>query len=57
MFPEEFEHAKTAKINIRQGDPKLPGQPGNHFRNYLQEMQEAQGAHLIKCNLKAVPFL
>ena len=34
-LPEEFKHAKTPETNIRQGVPKLPGQPGNHFCNYL----------------------
>ncbi len=56
-LPEEFKHAKTPKINIRQGVPKLPGQPSNHFCNYSQEMQEAQRAHLIECNVKTIPFL
>jgi hypothetical protein len=56
-LPEEFEHAKTPKINIRQGVPKLPGQPGNQVCNYLQEMQDARRAHLIKCDVKPIPFL
>jgi hypothetical protein len=54
---EEFEHAKTPKIHIRRGVSKLPGQPGNHFCKYLQEMQEACWAHLIECDVKAIPFL
>jgi hypothetical protein len=54
---EEFEYAKTLEINIQRGVPKLPGQPGQHFCDYLQEMQEARQAHLIKCNVNAIPFL
>jgi hypothetical protein len=54
---EEFEYAKTPEINIRRGVPKLPGQPGQHFCDYLQEMQEARQAHLIECNVNAIPFL
>jgi hypothetical protein len=57
MLPEKFKHAKIPEINIHQGIPKLPGQPGNHFRDYLQEMQEARQAHLIECNVKGIPFL
>jgi hypothetical protein len=57
MLPEKFKHAKIPEINIRRGVPKLPGQPGNHFRNYLREMQEARRAHLIECDVKAIPFL
>jgi hypothetical protein len=57
MLPEEFEHANIPEINIRRGVPKLPGQPGNHFHHYLQEMQEARRAHLIECNVRAIPFL
>jgi hypothetical protein len=56
-LPEEFEHAKIPEINIPRGVPKLPGQPGNHFHNYSREMLEACHAHLIECNLKAIPFL
>jgi hypothetical protein len=54
---EEFEYAKTLEINIRQGVPKLPGQPGQHFCDYLREMQEVRWAHLIKCNVNLIPFL
>jgi hypothetical protein len=50
-LPEVFEHAKILEINIRQGVP------GNHFCNYLREMQEACCANLIECNVKAIPFL
>jgi hypothetical protein len=57
MLPKEFKHAKIPEINIRQGVLKLPGQPGNHFCNYLQEMQEARWAHLIECNVNVIPFL
>jgi hypothetical protein len=54
---EEFEYAKTPEINIKQGVPKLPGQSGQHFHDYLQEMQEVCRAHLIECNVNAIPFL
>jgi hypothetical protein len=54
---EEFEYAKTPEINIRRGVPKLPGQPGQHFCDYSREMQEARRAHLIKCDVNAIPFL
>ncbi len=57
MLPEEFEHATLPDINIRRGIPKLPGQPGSNFCNYLREMQEARRAHLIECNIKDIPFL
>jgi hypothetical protein len=57
MLPEEFEHSKIPDINIRRGVPKLPGQPGSQFWDYLREMQEARRAHLIKCNVQAIPFL
>ncbi len=57
MLPEEFEHAKIPEINTRQGVPKLPGQPGNHFRNYSREMQESCRAHLIEGDVNAIPFL
>ncbi len=57
MLPEEFEYAILPDINIRCGIPKLPGQPGSNFRNYSREMQEARQAHLIKCNIKEIPFL
>jgi hypothetical protein len=56
-LPEEFEHAKIQEINICQGIPQISCQPGDHFRNYSREMQEAQRAHLIECNVKAIPFL
>jgi hypothetical protein len=48
---------KIPEINNCQGLPKLPGQSGNHFHDYLQEMQEAHRAHLIECNVNAIPFL
>ncbi len=57
MLPEEFEHMKIPEINIRQGIPKIPGQPGAQFCDYSREMQEAQHAHLIECNVQAIPFL
>jgi hypothetical protein len=56
-LPDEFEYALLLDINIRRGVPKLPGQPGSSFRNYSRDMQEAQRAHLIECNIKAIPFL
>jgi hypothetical protein len=56
-LPEEFEHAKIPEINISQGIPKLPGQPGNNFCDYLREMQEAHHTHLIECDVKEIPFL
>jgi hypothetical protein len=54
---EEFEHAKIPEINICRGIPKLLGDSGNNFCNYLREMQEAHCAHLLDCNVKAIPFL
>ncbi len=54
---EEFEYATLLYINICRGIPKLPGQPGSNFCNYLREMQEACQAHLIECNIKEIPFL
>jgi hypothetical protein len=57
MLPEDFKHLEIPEINIRQGIPKLPGQPGAQFCNYSREMQEAQRAHLIECNVQAIPFL
>jgi hypothetical protein len=57
MLPEEFEHSKIPEINIQQGVLKLPGQPGSQFHDYSEEMQEARRAHLIKCNVQAIPFL
>ena len=56
-LPEEFEFSSLPDINIRRGVPKLPGQPGSNFRDYSRETQEAQRAHLIKCDIKAIPFL
>jgi hypothetical protein len=56
-LPEEFAFATLPTINIRRGVPKLPGQPGTNFRDYSREMQEARRAHLIECNVKAIPFL
>ncbi len=57
MLPEEFEHSKILDINIRQGVPKLAGQPGSQFWDYSREIQEVRQAHLIKCNVQAIPFL
>ncbi len=57
MLPDEFEFSPLPDINIRRGVPKLPGQPGSNFRDYSREMQEARRAHLIKCDIKAIPFL
>ena len=56
-LPEEFEFSSLPDINIRRGVPKLPGQPGSNFRDYSREMQEARRAHLIECDIKAIPFL
>ena len=56
-LPNEFEHAPLPDINICRGVPKLPGQPGSSFHDYSRDMQEAQRAHLIECNIKAIPFL
>jgi hypothetical protein len=42
MLPEEFQYSLIPEINIRRGVPKLPGQPGSQFHDYLQEMQEAR---------------
>jgi hypothetical protein len=56
-LPDEFEFSPLPVINIRRGVPKLPGQPGSNFRDYSREMQEARRAHLIKCDIKAIPFL
>ena len=56
-LPEEFEFSSLPDINIRRGVPKLPGQPGSNFCDYLRKIQDAQRAHLIKCNIKAIPFL
>jgi hypothetical protein len=57
MLPEEFQYSTTPEINIRRGVPKLLGQPGSQFRDYSREMQEAQRAHLIECDVQAIPFL
>jgi hypothetical protein len=56
-LPDKFEYSPLLDINIRCGVPKLPGQPGSNFCNYSREMQEARRAHLIECNIKAIPFL
>jgi hypothetical protein len=34
MIPEEFQHSTIPEINICQGIPKLPGQPGSQFQDY-----------------------
>jgi hypothetical protein len=57
MLLEEFEHSKIPEINIRRGVRKLPGQPGSQFCDYSREMQEARWAHLIECNVRAIPLL
>jgi hypothetical protein len=57
MLPEEFQYSLIPEINIRRGVPKLPGQPGSQFRNYLREMQKARQAHLIECDVQVTPFL
>ncbi len=57
MLHEEFDYMKIPEINIRQGVPKLTGQPGAQFRDYSREMQETQRAHLIECNVQAIPSL
>ncbi len=57
MLPEEFQYSLIPEINICRGVPKLPGQPGSQFCNYLREMQEAHQAHLIECDMQAIPFL
>ena len=56
-LPEEFKFSSLPDINIRRGIPKLPGQPGSNFCDYLQEMQEARRAHLIECDIKTILFL
>jgi hypothetical protein len=56
-LPEEFKYATLPDIDIRHGVPKLPGQPGSNFCNYLREVQEARRAHLIECDIKEIPFL
>ncbi len=57
MLPDEFEYAPLPDINICRGVPKLPGQPGSSFCDYLREVQEARRVHLIESNIKAIPFL
>ncbi len=57
MLPEEFGYMTIPEINIRRGVPKLPGQPGAQFCDHSREMQEAQRAHLIECNVQTIPFL
>ena len=57
MLPDEFEFSSFPDINIWRGVPKLPGQLGSNFRVYSRKMQEARRAHLIECNVKAIPFL
>jgi hypothetical protein len=57
MLPEEFQYSLIPEINICRGVPKLPGQPRSQFRNYSGEMQEARQAHLIECDVQAIPFL
>jgi hypothetical protein len=57
MIPEEFQHSIILEINICQGVPKLPVQPGSQFRDYSREMREARRAHLIECDVQAIPFL
>ena len=56
-LPDKFEHAPLPDINIHRGVPKLPGQPGNSFCDYSRDMQEARRAHLVECDVKAIPFL
>ncbi len=57
MLPEEIKYMKIPEINIWKGIPKLPGQSGAQFCDYLREMQEAQRVHLIECNVQAILFL
>ena len=56
-LPDEFDFSPLPDINICCGVPKLPGQPGSNFCDYLREMQEARWAYLIECNITAIPFL
>jgi len=56
-LPDEFDYSPLPDINICRGIPKLPGQPGSNFCDYSREMQEARQAHLIECDIKAIPFL
>ena len=37
-LPDEFEYSPLPDINICCGVPKLPGQPGSNFCDYLREM-------------------
>jgi hypothetical protein len=53
----DFQYSPIPEINICHGVPKLPGQPGFQFCNYLREMQEAHQVHLIECDVQAIPFL
>ncbi len=57
ILPDEFQYLSIPEINICRGVPKLPGQPGSQFRDYLREMQEVRWAHLIECDVQAIPFL
>jgi hypothetical protein len=54
---DEFQYSPIPEINICRGAPKLPGQPGSQFRDYSREIQEAHRAHLIECDVQAIPFL
>jgi hypothetical protein len=56
-LPDEFASSPVPDIDIRRGVPKLPGQPGSNFRDYSRDMQEAQRAHLIECDIKTIPLL
>jgi hypothetical protein len=56
-LPDEYEFSPVPDVNIRRSVPKLPGQPGSNFCDYSREMQEARRAHLIECDIKAIPFL
>ena len=40
-LPDELDYSPLPDINIHRGIPKLPGQPGSNFHDYLHEMQEA----------------
>jgi hypothetical protein len=57
ILPDEFQYLPIPEINICRGVPKLLGQPGSQFRDYSREMQEAHWAHLIECDVQAIPFL
>jgi hypothetical protein len=56
MLPEELDQMEIPDLNICWGIPKLPGHPGAQFCDYSKEMQEAQRAHLIECNVQVIPF-